>query len=181
MYLEDFWPALEQSLAAAQDGDGSGLLELYDEYFRRNPDGTYGNMLEAFQAIECADAPERPSVDEVNAQAELFEQAAPHLAPPDSSGGYFCTFFPPAREPQIDVTGAGAGPIVVIGTTGDPATPFESTVAMAEALEGGVLVKVEAEGHLGYGSNECVVEAVNAYLVDLTPPEEGLECSGGFF
>jgi pimeloyl-ACP methyl ester carboxylesterase len=182
MYSDSYWPALEHSLAAAQDGDGSGLLELYDAYYRRNPDGSYSNMFEAFQSISCADTPDRPTVEEVDAEAELYEEAAPHLVPEGSAGGYFCTFFPPARDPRVEITGAGAGPVVVIGTTGDPATPFASTVAMAEKLDDGRLIEVEANQHLGYGVNDCVVEAVNDYLIDLVAPEQRLECGdGGLF
>lgn len=182
MYSDTYWPALEHSLAEAQGGDGSGLLQLYDEYYRRNPDGTYGNMFEAFQSISCADVRERPTVAEVDREAALYEEVAPHLVPPGSAGGYFCTFFPPAVDPRVDITGAGAGPVVVIGTTGDPATPFESTVAMADKLEDGRLISVDANQHLGYGVNRCVVDAVNDYLIDLVAPAAPLECgNGGLF
>jgi len=77
----------------------------------------------------------------------------------------------------VAVTGAGAGPIVVVGTTGDPATPLESSRAMAEALEQGVFVIVEADQHTGYNVNECVNDAIEDYLVDLVVPEDGLVCS----
>jgi len=176
MYSESFWPALERSLAAAENGDGSGLLALHDNYFQRSPDGSYGNELEAFQAISCADTPERPSVDEVDAEAALFNEVAPRLSPEGTAGGYFCTFFPESLDPRVVVTGAGAGPIVVIGTTGDPATPFESTVRMSEQLEDGRLVIVEADQHTGYGVNRCVIDVVNDYLIDLVPPADGTEC-----
>ena len=176
MYSESFWPALEQSLAAAAQGDGSGLLELADTYYQRRPDGTYGNELEAFQAISCADAPERKSVEETDAENARYTEVAPRLVPEGSAGGYFCTFFPPAIDPRIDIDGAGAGPIVVIGTTGDPATPFDSTVRMSDTLEDGRLVIVDAEQHTGYGVNRCVIEVVNDYLIDLRAPADGTEC-----
>jgi len=176
MYSESFWPVLEQSLAAAAQGDGSGLLELADSYYQRMPDGTYGNELEAFQAISCADTSERKSVEETDAENGIYTEVAPRLVPEGSSGGYFCTFFPPAIDPRIDIDGAGAGPIVVIGTTGDPATPFESTVRMSNTLEDGRLVIVEAEQHTGYGVNGCVIEVVNDYLIDLEAPVDETEC-----
>ena len=74
------------------------------------------------------------------------------------------------------ITGAGAGPIVVIGTTGDPATPLSSTENMAKALEDGVLVVVVADQHTGYGVNSCVNDAVDQYLTDLVVPQNGLRC-----
>jgi pimeloyl-ACP methyl ester carboxylesterase len=176
MYSESFWPALEQSLADAENGDGGGLLALHDSYYQRSSDGSYGNELEAFQAISCADTDERPTVEEVDEEAALFTEAAPRLAPEGSIGGYFCTFFPASIEPRVDVSGVGAGPIVVIGTTGDPATPFESTVRMSNILEDGRLVIVEADQHTGYGVNRCVVDVVNDYLIDLDPPDDETEC-----
>lgn len=176
MYSESYWPVLEESLAAAASGDGSGLLEFADSYYQRAPDGTYGNELEAFQVISCADTTERKSVAETDAENERYTEVAPRLVPDDGAGGYFCTFFPPANDPRVDIDGAGAGPIVVIGTTGDPATPFESTVRMSNTLEDGRLVIVEADRHTGYGVNRCVVEVVNRYLIDLEPPDDETEC-----
>ena len=102
--------------------------------------------------------------------------AAPSLVPADSAGSYFCAFFPEAVEPRIPITGEGAGPLVVIGTTGDAATPFESTVALADALDDGRLVIVEADHHTGYGLNSCVNDVVHRYLVDLEVPEHGTNC-----
>ena len=167
MYSEPFWPALERSLAAARLGDGSGLLALHDSYYQRAPDGSYGNELEAFQAISCADTPERPSVEETDAEAAQFTKIAPRLARRARRAAISA---PSSRSRSIRgsaITGAGAGPIVVIGTTGDPATPFQSTVNMSNALEDGRLLIVEADQHTGYGVNRCVIDLVNNYLIDL--------------
>lgn len=176
MYSESFWPVLEESLAAAVTGDGSGLLELADSYYQRMPDGTYGNELEAFQVISCADTAERKTIEDTDGENELFTAVAPRLVPAGSAGGYFCTFLPPALDPRVDIDGAGAGPIVVIGTTGDPATPFDSTVRMSNTLEDGRLVIVEADQHTGYGVNRCVIDVVNDYLIDLEAPADETEC-----
>ena len=176
MYSESYWPALEQSLAAAQFGDGGGLLALNDDYYRRATDGSYGNGLEAFQVITCVDTVERFTVEESDAHAALLHEVAPRIVPADSAGSYFCTFFPESIDPRVTISGAGAGPIVVIGTTGDPATPFESTVRMSNILEDGRLVIVEADQHSGYGVNRCVIDVVNDYLIDLAPPADETEC-----
>ncbi len=173
---DQYWPAFEASLAAARDGDGSGLRAFADTYLQRRADGTFGNELEAFRAINCADTTERLTVAEEDALSAQYTAVAPRLAPAGSSGSYACTFFPPALDPRIEITGAGAGPIVVVGTTGDPATPLTSTQAMAEALEDGRLVVVEADQHTGYNVNSCINDVVNDYLVDLVPPDNGTEC-----
>ncbi len=175
MYSESLWEQLSDALAAAQEGEGEGLLALYDQYYQRQPDGTWGNELEAFQTISCMDEALRLTVEEDDATAEQFHDVAPRFAP-NTTGGYFCTFFPPTDDPRVDITGAGAGPIVVIGTTGDPATPLASTRAMADTLEEGRLVVVTADQHTGYGLNDCVDDVVHRYLVDLVDPPAETEC-----
>jgi hypothetical protein len=176
MYAELLWPALERALADAQAGDGAGLLDLYDAYTRRNADGTWSDLLEAFQVISCNDVDERLTVEEADAFAATLHEVAPRLIPTDLGGDYFCTFFPAPAEPRVAITGAGAGPIVVIGTTGDPATPLLSTEAMAATLEQGVLVVVEANDHGGYLASRCARDLVDRYLVDLDAPADGARC-----
>lgn len=176
MYTETLWPQLAEALADAQDGNGSGLLALYDGYFQRQPDGSYDNSLEAFQVISCADTEERLTVAEEDALAPLYVEAAPRLYGESEGGSYFCTFFPDSIEPRAEITGAGAGPILVVGTTGDPATPLESSRKMAESLDEGVLLTVDAEQHTGYDVNDCSMATIDAYLIDLTVPDPDAVC-----
>jgi pimeloyl-ACP methyl ester carboxylesterase len=175
MYSSRLWPELEQALADAQDGDGSGLLALHDQYFQRAEDGEYPNTLEAFQTITCMDRADRPTVAEDDAAAAQRRAVSPRLNP-STVGSYICTFYPASTDVRIPVTGAGAGPVLVVGTTGDPATPLEGTKAMADTLEGGVLLTVVGDEHTGYGINDCSIETVDAYLIDLTMPAEGTRC-----
>ena len=177
MYSPVYWGRLERGLARAQDGKGEKLLELFDEYYQRQSDGSHDNALEAFQSIVCMDDAERLTVEEEDASAAQFQQAAPRLSP-GTTGSYFCTFFPPSIEPRVAATGAGAGPILVMGTTGDPATPLASTEAMADALEDGRLVIVTADQHTGYNVNQCSQDVVDEYLIDpvANAPEDGTRC-----
>ena len=165
MYSSTDWKQLATALADAQQGKGAGLLALYDAYFQRQPDGTWDNSLEAFQVISCADDAARPTVAEDDATAAQFRKVAPRFSP-GTTGGYLCTFFPPAIDPRVVITGKGAGPILVMGTTGDPATPIAGTRTMASTLEDGHLVVVNAEQHTGYGANQCTYDVVDQYLVD---------------
>jgi pimeloyl-ACP methyl ester carboxylesterase len=176
MYSEDYWPALERALDDAAAGDGAGLLQLHDAYYGRSADGTYGNLIEAFQAINCADEEERPTVEEADGDVDEVLAVAPRIFP-YTTGSYSCTFFPRALDPRVEITGAGAGPIVVIGTTGDPATPLESSRAMADALEDGRLVVVDANEHTGYRGDDCVRGIVHEYLLGLVAPDDGTVCS----
>jgi pimeloyl-ACP methyl ester carboxylesterase len=177
MYSDTMWPTLAAALAAAESGDGSGLLDLYDDYFGRFDDGTYGNELEAFQTIYCMDTEERLSVAEEDATVPQVLEVAPRLSP-GTTGSYFCTFFPTSTDPRVPITGKGAGPILVMGTTGDAATPLSSTRAMAEALEDGRLVIVTGNQHTGYGLNECADSTIHEYLIDPEnhAPDDGTEC-----
>jgi pimeloyl-ACP methyl ester carboxylesterase len=175
MYSDALWPQLERSLSDAVEGDGAGLLQLYDDYFQRKPDGTYGNELEAFLAISCLDDPGPTSVEEVDAQIPVFTKAAKRFGA-SFAYGYSCALWPVAQAPRITITGRGAGPIIVIGTTGDPATPIESSRKAARSLEGGLFLSVKADQHTGYGLNTCVVETVDRYLIDLTAPADGKVC-----
>jgi pimeloyl-ACP methyl ester carboxylesterase len=164
MYSSTMWEELEVALRDAQLGKGSGLLSLYDSYFQRSPDGTYGNELEAFNAILCLDDPGPKTVEEADAFIPDFKAVAPRLA--DSfTGGYGCVFWPITPDRRIAITGNGAGPIVVVGTTGDAATPLAGSRTMASTLEDGRLIVVDDNRHTGYGANTCVVQAVDNYLI----------------
>jgi len=175
MYDDSLWDQLSEALHDAQQGDGENMLELWDSYYNRQPDGSWPNFVEAFQVISCMDDTERPTVAEDDAMVDDYLAVAPRFAP-NTTGTYFCTFFPPTENPRVDVTGADAGPIVVIGTTGDAATPLAGTRVMASTLEDGRLVVVTADKHTGYGENDCVDEAVHRYLIDLQAPPEETDC-----
>lgn len=177
MYSDQSWPQLASALNAAQNGDGAGLLALYDQYFGRSADGTYENSLEAFQTIFCMDTAERLTVAEEDSAAPQFNEVAPRLSP-GTSGSYFCTFFPTAPDPRVEITGKGAGPILVMGTTGDSATPLAGTRVMADALEDGRLVVVTGNQHTGYGVNACSSDTIEQYLIDPenSAPTDGAEC-----
>lgn len=175
MYSQSTWSTLTDALRNAQKGDGSGLLDLYDSYYQRRPDGTFGNELEAFYAISCLDDPGPKTVEEVDALRPEFQRIAPRLG--DSfAAGYVCAFWPTTESISVPITGKGAGPIVVVGTTGDAATPIESTRAMAEALENGYLITVTAERHTGYGVNNCVITTVDTFLIERKVPPVDLVC-----
>jgi pimeloyl-ACP methyl ester carboxylesterase len=176
LYVKEYWPLVTQALAAAERGDGSKLLALYDAYVERLPSGTWTNSFEDLIAINCLDdpGPKDPAFPDTYA-AEL-RTLSPHFGD-WAAYSYNCIYWPVPQKTPLKLTGAGAGPIVVVGTTGDPITPIESTKNMASALEGGVLVTVEAEQHTGYMVNDCIDTAVDTYLIDLTPPKAGLVCS----
>jgi pimeloyl-ACP methyl ester carboxylesterase len=176
MYSDFYWPQLSEALSEAQSGDGKGILQLYDDYYQRKDDGTYGNELEAFLAISCLDDPGATSTEEVELHIEDFIAAAPRLGG-NFAYGYSCALWPVEQAAKVSITGKDAGPIVVVGTTGDAATPLESTRKMAQGLEQGILIVVDANQHTGYGANSCVVKAVDDYLIKLKVPTNETTCT----
>ena len=93
-------------------------------------------------------------------------------------GSVSCDYWPvPATGKPEKITAAGAAPIVVVGTTRDPATPYEWAEQLADQLESGRLVTYDGDGHTAYmRSNDCIDKAVDNYLINGTPPDDGLKC-----
>ncbi|WP_347568611.1 alpha/beta hydrolase [Isoptericola sp. AK164] len=180
LYAEQSWPVLTQALDEAINvGTGDTLLYLADFYNDRNADGSFAtNSTEAFTAINCLDSAGATDLETMRAEAAEIEEAAPTMGSFFGYGGLSCADWPyPPAEQEYDVAASGADPIVVIGTTNDPATPYVWSEGMADALDSGVLVTYEGEGHTAYGrSNDCIADAVENYLVEGTVPEDGLTC-----
>lgn len=181
LYSEAMWKSLSSALGKAiVQGDGSELLDLSDDYFGRDQDGNYmDNQTEAFTAINCLD--ERSTTDpaEMKKEAAEFAKAAPVMGSFFGYGGIGCVEWPfDAVERNFDLAAPGAEPIMVIGTTNDPATPYDWAVGLAEQLESGFLVTHVGEGHTAYGmGSQCIVDTVDDFFVDGTIPEADPRCS----
>jgi pimeloyl-ACP methyl ester carboxylesterase len=178
LYVKDYWPRLEDAVVDALSGDGARLLALADEYTDRTPSGYSNNANEVIYAVNCLDRQDLSSVAEAKAEAPKFEAASPRFGPYLLWGSLACANWPvkPENKPH-PIKAAGAKPIVVVGTTRDPATPYESAVALAKELESGVLITRDGDGHTGYrAGNECVDDAVESYLLTGSAPRAGLNC-----
>lgn len=179
LYAQESWPYLTRALTGALQGDPSTALLLADFYNSREADGTYSdNSSEAFRAYNCMDYPLDLSQADKDASEALIAAKAPTIAP-YWQGVDGCEVWPyPPTGIREKITADGAAPIVVVGTTNDPATPYAWSVALADQLSSGVLITREGEGHTGYNKgNTCVDRAVEAYLIDGTVPQSGLTCS----
>lgn len=178
LYAEGSWPYLTMALTDTLAGDAELAFQLADHYYGRTPDGDYeDNSTEAFRAYNCMDYPlDADEADEAAATA-LIEQKAPTIAP-YWQGVDVCAVWPaPPTGVREPITADGAAPIVVVGTTNDPATPYEWSVSLAGQLSSGVLITRVGEGHTGFNKgNACVDDAVVAYLVGGTAPEDDLRC-----
>lgn len=178
LYSTSYWGTLRRALSDAENGDGRLLLAFSDALTERHSNGTYSNLIESNLAINCIDRPSPRQVSAYDASARAFAQVAPHFGEPIAYGSLPCAFWrvPPVEQAHA-VTAAGAPPIVVIGTTRDPATPYVWAKALAHQLASGVLVTFNSDGHTAYEhGNSCIVSAVNAYLNSLVVPRNGLRC-----
>ncbi|MCX5171358.1 alpha/beta hydrolase [Streptomyces antibioticus] len=181
LYSKDFWPYLTEGLEQAYDGDGRILMLLSDSMNGRSENGEYSNIAAANVSINCADDKPRYSVADVEARLPEFRAASPLFGDFLAWSMVTCTDWPvPGAADHPDVSAPGAAPILVIGNTGDPATPYEGAGRMVDALGEGVGVELtyRGQGHGAYDSkNECVQSAVNGYLLDGTVPTAGTVCS----
>lgn len=176
MYSEDIWPTFATGIDMALDGDGSVLTQLADAYLQRRDDGSWGNELEAFAVISCMDARRIPTADEQAAFDAELSDIAPLVYPDGLFTWSTCNELPTPADEPVTITGEGSTTLLVIGNTGDPATPFASTKRMADALASSVLVAVESNDHGGYGSNDCIDDTVHRYLIDGTIPAAATRC-----
>ncbi|MEU5507781.1 alpha/beta hydrolase [Streptomyces fungicidicus] len=182
LYSKSSWPVLTSALEAAEEGDGSELLALADGYNERDDSGGYGTTTHSQRVISCLDDKQRPTLEETKRLLPEFEEISPVFGSFlgwDTAG--WCHDWPvPGQYDTPEVSAPGAKPVLVVGNTGDPATPYEGARRMADELgEGvGVVLTWKGEGHGAYGSgSDCVDSAVNAYLLDGTVPEDGKVCS----
>jgi pimeloyl-ACP methyl ester carboxylesterase len=172
------WVRLGEALNDAARGDGSGLLALADDYTGRDTGGDYDNITAAFYAIGCLDGPGPRTARAVERLARRAARAAPNFGASTAWLGLPCTFWPVEADGRsAPVHARGSAPILVIGTTNDPATPYAQAQALAGELDSGQLLTYEGEGHTAYGRGHgCVDDAVDDYLVTLEPPPEGKRC-----
>lgn len=172
------WPAIAQGLAAAVAGDGRTLLALSDSYLERTASG-YANVSEANLAVNCLDRPwpreTQPYVD----LADRVRAVAPRFGPAIALSGLGCATWPvPAVSVPAPVRAEGSPPVVVIGTTRDPATPYAWAQALAGQLAAGVLVSYDGDGHTVYrtGAPDCVRAPVDSYLLTAQAPAAPVRC-----
>ncbi|MGW9415950.1 alpha/beta hydrolase [Arthrobacter cupressi] len=179
LYDDASWPVLTQALSAAFEGDVSLMLRIADLGADRNPDGTYNsNTGFAFNAINCLDYPMVTDTAGMRTEAARLTKLAPTFGPYFAYGGVNCKDWPfkPVGSPA-PAKYTGQAPIVVIGTTGDPATPLAWAQAMQKQLGNASLVTWNGEGHTAYGrSNRCVSTAVDDYFLNGKVPADGTRC-----
>ncbi len=176
LYSTSTWNDLGYALQQASHGDGTVLLELFDAYTGRQPNGSYSNLFEANAAINCLDTPS-PTIAQIRAAVPAAEAAAPVFGVQNLYSQVGCAVWPvPATGKVGPIRAAGSPPIVVVGSTGDPITPYRWAQSLASELSNAVLLTRVGDGHTAYGYSSCIRSAVDRYLIDLTPPAAGTRC-----
>ena len=180
LYSQDYWPQLSQAFAEAFDGDGTTFMGLADTYNDRDSSGKYTtNLMEANIAISCLDSRQPADSSSMAKQNSRMLAASPTLGRYWQFGALTCENWPyPIAKHPASYSAKGSAPILVVGTTGDPATPYGQAVSVAtKVLSNGHLVTFNGEGHTAYGrSNECVSSAVDNYFIKSIVPSSDPDC-----
>jgi pimeloyl-ACP methyl ester carboxylesterase len=179
MYDQGAWPSLRDALTSANKGDGGPLLKLSDSYYERDESGKYSNLMYANAAVNCLDLPPAlRSPADVERALPSFDKASPHFGTALAWSSLVCAYWPVHSTGQAHrITAPGAAPILVVGTTRDPATPYAWAVSLASQLSSGHLLTYVGDGHTAYArGSDCIDTAVNAYLLRGKVPGEGKRC-----
>ncbi len=179
MYAPEYLSQLLRTgLGQAFAGDGSTLLRLSDFYTERSAKGAYPNLLEANLAINCIDKGSDSTIADVQKVKPDFTKASAVFGPALAWGDIACTGWSVPPNPSGPIHAKGAAPILVVGTTRDPATPYAWAQALASQLDSGRLLTFDGDGHTGYNrGSSCINRAVEKYLVGGVLPPEGLVCT----
>lgn len=178
LYDESYWGLLDSAVGSALEGDGTELLRLSDAYTSRGPAGYVNNSLEALLAVNCLDRPSGLSPAQARKAAPEVEEASATFGRIFAFGLTGCRGWPvQTGKGPGPLTAEGSDPIMVVGTSRDPATPLVWAEGLARQLDAGVLVRRDGDGHTGYrAGNDCVDDTVERYLVSGTVPDGTVDC-----
>lgn len=176
LYDQTQWGQLTTALTDAAKGNGAGILALDDQYNERQPDGTYSNLEDANAAIACADETDRTSVAAARALQAQWRAANPLFGGSAAASLDYCSLWKAPADKPIEVTDNHAPTVLVVGTTGDPATPISGAKHLAALLGSGDLLIWQGDGHTAYPKTDCITNAVDAYLIDVKAPAAGTTC-----
>jgi pimeloyl-ACP methyl ester carboxylesterase len=179
LYTTTYWPYLAQGLAQAASGNGNLLTELAYSYAGFNSNGTADNLISSNLAISCLDRPV-PPVASYPSLAKQFAKTAPDFGPDEAWGSLPCDYWPvPPTGTAAPIHLSQPLPILIVGSTHDPATPYAWAEALTSQLKGSELLTRNGDGHTGYFSSTCVQTWVDSYVMTGARPPAGTVCASG--
>jgi hypothetical protein len=177
LYDPSTWSYLDQGLTQADRGNGALLLQFSDLYLGRNANGTYDNQTDANVAVNCDDRPVPTDVAAYDALGPKFAAASALFGPAFQYSNLVCAYWPVKPVGTVGpLTADGAPPILLVGGTGDPATPYSWAQAANQQIAGSVLLTRDGNGHVSYDKSACAKQLIDAYLIDLSLPPAGTVC-----
>lgn len=179
LYYETLYPSLLEGLQAALKGDGAPLLKISDLFNQRGVDGKFeNNALDAFIAINGADYPVEGTQKEWDQRGQKLVRDFPLMGSSMAYGEYALAAWPwesTAKREKVKIV--GAQPILLVGNTDDPATPYEMAQSVHRQIPNSRLVTWKSYSHTAYGlGSECVAETVDKYLVGGVLPDSDVTC-----
>lgn len=176
LYSSSGWDSLDLALADADAGFGDRLVTLFDGYFGGYRDGHPDDSIDSYVAITCLDRTRDFDVDAAFAAMDDVLDVSPRIGPSVLQETLLCSLWPGEPSPPPDVEWTRDLPILVVGSTGDSATPLEGTRRMRDALGHASLIVVDSFEHTSYGLDDCATAAVDEYLVDPYSVPSELNC-----
>jgi pimeloyl-ACP methyl ester carboxylesterase len=176
LYSPERWDEDYASFAQALHGDLARLVQMADASYGRQASG-FGHFMESGQAVRCIDTPPGDVATYIAASQRL-QARDPHFGDASISMVLACAYWPvrgPMAMRPLDVT--GAPPILLVGGTNDPATPYAWSQALQRQVRGSVLISRIGFGHTSYFISSCIAALVDGYLEDLSVPADGTSCS----
>jgi pimeloyl-ACP methyl ester carboxylesterase len=177
---ESGWPVLRGAFKEATLGSGESFLTLADKYAGRQENGSYlSNENDALQVISCIDQNELETVSIFKKGAVEFAEKAPIFGPYLAYAGYACRYLPNLDSVEkVEIRKLKTKPVLIIGTTRDPATPYKWAQALAKIFSSSILISLDGDGHTGHGrGSTCVDSAVDRYLLTGVTPKSALFCA----
>ena len=175
---ETAWDTLNEAFGEVVNENNAWAFRSIADQLDAQPLANTGALI----SVNCLDYRVEGDMATWKAQSEELQKISPRFASTFDGVELGCQAWGhTGTQPSKALHAKGSAPILVIGTTGDPATPYEDAVALADQLDSGQLLTWEGNGHTAYassGSGPCVTKAVDTYLLTGTMPKKGLTCHG---
>ena len=139
----------------------------------------YPNFVEASPGVACGETDNPPSYDAWPAAAAAADQQHRYFGRPWTWISSICQPWPGQDADRYTGpwTATTANPVLVIGNSFDPATPYQGAQTVADLLPNSTLLTYAGWGHTAFLSgNFCVDSTVVSYLITRQTPAAGTVC-----